>query len=133
MDTEMSESAHNTGHEQRDVTARLIAWAGVGLLVLALFTFVAMAGVLGLLGEREARLSPPASPLAADYGLQIPPEPRLQDNPVADLEALRAEEDFLLHGYAWVDRDTGTVRIPIERAIELLAETQAASHGANHQ
>ncbi len=71
------------------------------------------------------------NPLAESYGRQIPPEPRLQADPLGDLRALRAEEDALLHGYGWADRQAGTVRIPIERAIELLAErsTRRAGRG----
>jgi hypothetical protein len=52
----------------------------------------------------------------------VPPEPRLQTHPVEDLAALRAREDAALHGYAWVDRDAGVTRIPVERAIEILVE-----------
>jgi DNA-binding GntR family transcriptional regulator len=33
-----------------------------------------------------------------------------------------AAETAILHSYGWVDRDAGIVRIPIERAIEILAE-----------
>ena len=39
-----------------------------------------------------------------------------------DLAAFRAKEDAKLHGYAWVDKDAGVVRIPIERAMEMIAE-----------
>ena len=38
------------------------------------------------------------------------------------LKNLRATEDASLTTYGWVDRDTGVVRIPIERAMDLLAE-----------
>jgi hypothetical protein len=38
------------------------------------------------------------------------------------MAALRAWEDEQLHGYAWVDKGSGAVRIPIERAIEIVAE-----------
>ncbi len=42
-------------------------------------------------------------------------------DPVGDLAQLRQREDERLNTYAWVDRDPGVVRIPIERAMELLA------------
>ncbi len=42
-----------------------------------------------------------------------------------DLRNLRAREDGQLHSYQYVDRATGAVRIPIERAMELL-EKEAA-------
>ena len=39
-----------------------------------------------------------------------------------DLKDLRAGEDGQLHSYQYIDRGAGTVRIPIERAMELLAK-----------
>jgi hypothetical protein len=51
------------------------------------------------------------------------PTPRLQtDDGNEDLAELHAREDLLLENYSWVDRSKGTVRIPIERAMELIAE-----------
>lgn len=44
----------------------------------------------------------------------------------ADLLSLRAKEDAHLHSYAYVDRNKGVVRIPINRAMELLAKEAAA-------
>lgn len=51
------------------------------------------------------------------------PNPRLQiDNGNQDLMSLHEREDLLLDYYSWVDRSKGTVRIPIERAMEILAQ-----------
>ena len=50
------------------------------------------------------------------------PQPSLQTNPALDLEALRRREDAILNGYRWIDRNTGTAAIPIDRAIDLLAQ-----------
>jgi hypothetical protein len=38
------------------------------------------------------------------------------------LKAIRAAEDQVLNGYAWMDPEKGVVRIPIDRAIDLLSE-----------
>ncbi len=124
----MSHPIRRDGERPRDdpdISLRGILWAAAGLGALIAVTFAAMYGVFDRLMTREARLSPPASPLAADYGRTEPPAPRLQTDPVADLQALRAEERRLLDGYGWVDRAQGTVRIPIARAMELLASRQA--------
>jgi hypothetical protein len=48
--------------------------------------------------------------------------PVLQLSPTRDLAALRAREDKLLQGTEWIDRDKGLARIPIEKAMELLAK-----------
>ena len=44
----------------------------------------------------------------------------ITDEPGA-LRQLRAKERDVLHHYGWVDKNQGVVRIPIDRAIELLA------------
>jgi len=50
------------------------------------------------------------------------PTPRLQtDNGAQDLVNLHQREDLLLDHYSWVDQSQGKVRIPIQRAMELLA------------
>lgn len=39
-----------------------------------------------------------------------------------DLKALRAREAAQLHSYQYIDRAKGTVRLPIERAMDLVIE-----------
>jgi hypothetical protein len=51
------------------------------------------------------------------------PTPRLQlDDGDADVADLHAREDILLDNYTWIDQSKGTVRIPIERAMEVIAQ-----------
>jgi hypothetical protein len=51
------------------------------------------------------------------------PTPRLQDDDGnLDTADLHAREDLLLDNYSWVDRSKGTIRIPIDRAMELIAQ-----------
>jgi hypothetical protein len=54
--------------------------------------------------------------------LPQPPAPRLQIDPTADLERLRAAESENLSTFGWADHDRKNVRIPIERAMKLLSE-----------
>jgi hypothetical protein len=35
---------------------------------------------------------------------------------------MRAAEDAALDSYGWVDKDAGIVRIPVDRAMEILAK-----------
>jgi len=52
------------------------------------------------------------------------PTPRLQtDDGNQDITDLHLREDLLLDHYTWVDRAQGKVRIPVERAMELLARS----------
>lgn len=51
------------------------------------------------------------------------PLPRVQtDDGSQDLADLHERENLLLEHYSWVDQKTGQVRIPIERAMELIAK-----------
>jgi hypothetical protein len=48
------------------------------------------------------------------------PQPEAADD--QDVANLHAREDLLLDNYSWADQSQGKVRIPIERAMELLAQ-----------
>jgi hypothetical protein len=109
-------------YEERDVTFRPIAIAAAFLALLTIATIGLMYGLDRMLLARETERSASASPLAKSYGQESPPAPRLQDDPRRDLESLRAREQTLLDHYAWTDRTAGRVRIPVERAMTLLAE-----------
>ncbi len=51
------------------------------------------------------------------------PTPRLlTDNGNQETAELHAREDLLLDHYSWIDRSSGKVRIPIARAMQLIAE-----------
>ena len=51
------------------------------------------------------------------------PTPRVQvDDGNQDVADLHLREDLLLDHYSWVDQSQGKVRIPIERAMELIAQ-----------
>jgi hypothetical protein len=51
------------------------------------------------------------------------PSPRLQtDDGYQEVTDIHAKEDLLLENYSWIDESRGSVRIPIERAMELIAE-----------
>lgn len=72
-------------------------------------------------GRAEHRDARPL-PIVAEAGPRMVPAPHLQVTPPAEMRALAAAEEARLGSYGWVDRATGRVRIPIERAIELTAE-----------
>lgn len=60
-------------------------------------------------------------PMAA--GLTRPvPTPSLQTQPFKDIYMLREDEAKKLQSYGWVDQDGGVVRIPVDRAMEVMLE-----------
>jgi hypothetical protein len=111
--------------EQSDAnTGRAALWAGAVLIlvfVAMLMTFI----LLGGLSQYRAAIEP--TPLPLTDSRPTPPPPRLQPNPVDQLTAeeeliiLRVEEEYILNSYGWVNEQAGIVRIPIERAMQLLA------------
>ncbi len=112
---------NQVGHEQRDVRFTPVLIGGGLIIALTLAAVFGMIGVFDFLAEREAERSVAANPLAESVRRE-PPEPRLQALPILDLETLRAAEKKILEGYSWVDREAGVARIPIERAMEILAQ-----------
>ena len=51
------------------------------------------------------------------------PQPRVQiDDGNIDVADLHAREDILLDNYTWIDSSKGTVRIPIEQAMQIIAQ-----------
>ena len=123
----------STGHELSDLNPKKILWFGAGLALVIATVALVTYGLFHYFYRSETRSRPAPSPLS--YGVEPPPEPRLLTKPGADLAAMRAEEDQILSGYGWIDRDRDIVRVPIDRAITLLAQkglptrTQAGDGG----
>jgi len=108
------------GYETRDVSTRLIWWAGAGLTILVVGASAAMLLLFNVLAVHEARKQPELPPLARS-SRELPPEPRLQALPRKDLAEVLDRQQRILTSYGWVDEKAGIARIPIERAIEIVA------------
>ena len=120
---------HNrrAGHEETDINVWAVGKFAVGLMLVAVAALFLLFGLFRYLLSREG--GPPAgrSQDVATEPSKAFPQPQLQANEVPDLKAIRAEEDQVLNGYAWVDPEKGVVRIPISRAIDLLVERAGES------
>lgn len=107
-------------HERRDFGGR---WLAAGLALLAAIVVVAVLAMdllFGVLQGREAARG--AAPLPMIETGALPPEPRLEVEPGRLLQRQRAIDEALLNSYGWLDRELGIVRIPVARAMEVLAE-----------
>jgi hypothetical protein len=106
----------------RDVSIRGVLsfafWLAVGLIAAAAAMFVLLRA-LEKKGRAEDRK---LSPMIAASLARTPPEPRLEAYPLAPRQRLRAEEERVLTTYGWVDKDRGLVRVPIDRAMDLLVQ-----------
>ena len=111
-------------HQPDRVQVGSVVRVGLGL---AAVVMVAMIGTLILfhgldVAEKEslpeyASQPPDSSP---------PPPPQLDPAQPQHLRALRAEHQRILSSYAWIDAQAGIARIPIDRAMERLADTLPA-------
>ena len=118
----MSDNTHDVvGHEESDADIGPLVKFAIFLTVLTLVTAALTVGFYKFLDSREQVEKAPRYPLAEGVARPLPPAPRLQTYPFDDVKALRVEEAKLLEHYAWIDKNAGTVRIPVSRAIELLA------------
>lgn len=103
-------------HEHSDIHTRNVLRFGLWLAV----STAAVAALVALLMGRLARAYPSPATNARSLAPELsPPLPQLQRDPPADMARLRAIEAGLLSNPAWLDRNAGSVRIPIERAMEL--------------
>ena len=113
--------ASNRTHEAEDVNLRSIFFYGVALMVGMGVVFGVVTWMqYAYLGAPPRLAQPPSYTTAPN--VTLPPQPRFEEIPGANLEALRTREDVLLDNYGWINQEAGTVRIPIQRAMELLLE-----------
>lgn len=107
------------GHETRDINIRAVTWAAIGLVISALAVYATVGGLFNLF---KRQYPSPNAPSRITTPGRLPPQPRLQTRPADDLQQLREAENAKLNSYGWIDKSMGVVRIPIDRAMDLLAQ-----------
>ncbi|WP_298881535.1 hypothetical protein [uncultured Bradyrhizobium sp.] len=98
-------------YERSDVGLRLVGWLAAGLATFVVVTPL----VLPLMFPSSTKHITPASRPAMSSNA-----PPLDVSPQATLEATRQGEARFERSYGWVDRNRGEVRIPIDRAVDVL-------------
>lgn len=109
-------------HEDSDVSIKSLGIFLAGLAITMIITGALMIGLFDIFLDEAEQADVSPSPLAEPGEPAPPPGPLLQVAERLDLRLHREAQDKLIHEAAWIDRDRGLVRIPIERAIELTAE-----------
>jgi hypothetical protein len=105
-------------YEHSDIDVRIIVGFGAALALAALLILVLVWLLFGVYGRLNTVAYPREFPMVQPGQLRLPPAPRLQETPRADLQAFLRKEDAVLGGYTWIDKPTGAVRIPIDRAMQ---------------
>ena len=129
-------SPRNGGYERQDVGVPGVVYFLVALAVAAIIVHFIIAGLYSFLEKRAEAEQPPVSPMIHnapkdtrklptkydDYLKQNFPSPQLEIDERTQLNDDRLKEEQTLASYGYVDEKAGTVRIPIERAMDLIAQ-----------
>jgi len=146
----MSNDVHNNGnhghgdYEREDFSTATVVGSLIGLVVMCVVSFVIVVGMYKYLEktQMEHAASSPMVPMKADTRHMTPaidkngqadmaadpmevqafPKPRLQRDDVEEMHDQLYSEESQLQSYGWVDQDAGQARIPVSRAMELIAE-----------
>lgn len=102
--------------EHKDVSPRGIFIFLGGLLAALVATLIFVSWLFGAFSTLREEGTAGTVPHVTEI-----PEPRIQRTPLVDIYNLHRHEDSILNSYGWVQPETGIARIPIERAMELLA------------
>lgn len=119
--TEKHGAAPEVEEFDTELNLKAIVWTGIATLGITAISMVLMWWLFRGFEKLEDRedTKPPAMAEAA--APTLPPEPRLEESPPANLAALRAREQEVLDSPAWVDEASGIVRIPLDLAIDVIA------------
>lgn len=109
-------------HEESDVNVGAIFRYGLGLAAVALVVHVFLWWLLGVYERQNNGAQTQAFPMASGQQNQLPPAPRLQQNPQQDLRDLHVKQRGVLEEYSWVDKQAGVARIPIEDAMKIVVQ-----------
>jgi len=112
-------------HETTDMNPKYAVYFVVGLSIVLLLTCIGLWWMFRTLVGRQQRAESPT--FAVQPERVVPPEPRLEVNPTTDYGETLAREEDMLRQYEWIDRQKGIARIPIERAMDILAQEKAPS------
>ena len=126
-------STGNGGYERSDIGVSGVLYFLLGLAVAGLLVYFMVVGVYSFLDKRSETQQAPVNPLvmnapadtrhiASDYPTGAFPDPRLENDERGQLNDIRLKEEQTLSSYGWVDEKAGTVRIPIDRAMDLVAQ-----------
>ncbi|HUK18995.1 MAG TPA: hypothetical protein VLW65_21390 [Bryobacteraceae bacterium] len=124
-----NESPHpvDLGHpEPHAEVSDVNAWAiGKFAIALVLVSIISLAGLFALFRYFIQSTGGQEPPVTRNFEINAekrPPAPQLEVSERLDLARERAAEDKLLTTYGWADRQSNTARIPIDRAIDLVAQ-----------
>ena len=121
-DHEYAKTPPGSTYEHTDASVWIIVKFLFWLAISAVIIHVGLGLIYAMLVDRALETGEQRYPLAATTGERLPPSPRLQQFPQNDLYQFRSGEQAFLEGYGWMNKEAGTVHIPIEDAMRLIVE-----------
>lgn len=109
------------GHEPSEVGIRRIFIFGGVLTALIVVVMFILGGMMQGFSAAEKKDGTTTADLVKERPGDFP-TPRLQRNTTYDMVEFRKQEDDALSSYGWEDPKAGIARIPIARAIDILAK-----------
>lgn len=132
MSKERINHGGNGAFEHQDLQPGTVYGFLIGLAIACVVVALVLWGLFHVMNAYDASHQPPQNPLvqqsAADPRVVPPdapnkfPQPRLEKNERLEINDFLLKEEQTLDSYGWVDQKAGVVRIPIERAMELVAQ-----------
>jgi len=113
---------HEPAEFDSEIHVRVIFGVLAGLVLLVALSFAGMWTFSKVLKARSVARDPEPLPVAEANAPRPRPRAALQADPAADMALYAKEEETALTSYAWVDRASGVAQIPVERALEIVAE-----------
>jgi hypothetical protein len=121
------------GYEHRDLLASSIFYFLLTIVVATVLCLFGLRGFYAYLDHREKAAQPAVNPLvtnvpadtrhvAPGYPQSVFPDPKLEEDERGQLNGILLNQEKTLYSYGWVDEKAGTVRIPIERAMDLVVQ-----------
>lgn len=118
VDKEEQAPAHR--HEDRDANVRAVTYFAIGLVVFVALAVVICGVYYYYLSKNWPHVGIATAPVPDPS--QTPPAPQLQTSPQQDLKKMRAYEAARLSSSGWIDQQAGVAHIPIDQAIDLVAQ-----------
>lgn len=112
-------------YEHTDASVWMIVKFGIWLAVSAVIIHVGLGLMYSLLIRQsvvQEQEQGQRYPLATATEPRLPPAPRLQQFPRTEMYELRLQQDEKLNTYGWVNKDAGTVHIPIGDAMKAVIQ-----------
>lgn len=114
-----------TGDFDREINVRGILWSGFWLAVVTIVANILMWYFLRGFQVYDQHHEVPVMPMAAQNPQKPPPAPLLQpedprEDRNKDMVVFRQEENKMLDRASWVDHPGGTLRVPVDVAIDAI-------------